>query len=51
MAIKLEDYQALTADLPHGALEVLRGAWNEAARAFSSRGLDNYLKGAAACTA
>ncbi len=48
MAIKLEDYQALTAELPHGALEVLRGAWNEAARAFSSRGLDNYLKGAVA---
>ncbi len=48
MAIKLEDYQELTADLPHGAQEVLRAAWNEAARAFSSRGLDNYLKGAVA---
>lgn len=48
MAIKLEDYQELTAELPHGAQEVLRGAWNEAARAFSSRGLDNYLKGALA---
>ncbi|MCS6786252.1 MAG: nitric oxide reductase activation protein NorD, partial [Thiobacillaceae bacterium] len=44
----LEDYQELTADLPHGALEVLQGAWNEAARAFSARGLDNYLKGALA---
>jgi len=48
MAIHLDDYQELLSDLPSGAQEVLRGAWNEATRAFSSRGLDNYLKGAIA---
>lgn len=48
MAIHLEDYLELLADLPHGAQDVLRGAWSEAARVFSSRGLDNYLKGAVA---
>lgn len=48
MAIHLEDYQAVLDDLPHDAQEVLRASWNEAARVFSSRGLDNYLKGAVA---
>ena len=48
MAIHLEEYQELLDELPSGAQEVLRGAWNEAARAFSARGLDNYLKGAVA---
>jgi nitric oxide reductase NorD protein len=48
MAIHLEEYQELLEELPSAAQEVLRGAWNEAARAFSSRGLDNYLKGAVA---
>jgi len=48
MAIHLEDYQELLDDLPGESQEVLRAAWNEAARAFSSRGLDNYLKGAVA---
>lgn len=48
MAIHLEDYQELLQDLPSHSQEVLRGAWNEAARAFSARGLDNYLKAAVA---
>ena len=48
MAIHLDDYQALLADLPHAAQDVLRAAWNEAARVFSTRGLDNYLQGAVA---
>ena len=48
MAIHLEEYQELLDELPSGAQDVLRGAWNEAARVFSSRGLDNYLKGAVA---
>ncbi len=48
MAIHLEEYQEILEDLPHDAQEVLRASWNEAARAFSSRGLDNYLKGAVA---
>ncbi|MDP1525083.1 MAG: nitric oxide reductase activation protein NorD [Rhodocyclaceae bacterium] len=48
MAIHLEEYQELLDELPGAAQEVLRAAWNEAARAFSARGLDNYLKGAVA---
>ena len=48
MAIHLEEFQDLVDELPGGAQEVLRASWNEAARAFSSRGLDNFLKGAAA---
>jgi nitric oxide reductase NorD protein len=48
MAIHLEDYQEILEDLPHDAQDVLRAAWHEAARVFSSRGLDNYLKGASA---
>lgn len=48
MAIHLEEYQEILEDLPHDAQEILRASWNEAARAFSSRGLDNYLKGAVA---
>ncbi|MCS6811724.1 MAG: VWA domain-containing protein [Tepidimonas sp.] len=48
MAIHLDDYGELLAELPHGAQDVLRAAWQEAARALSSRGLDNYLKGALA---
>jgi hypothetical protein len=48
MAIHLEDHQDLLAELPNEAQDVLRAAWNEAARVFSSRGLDNYLKGAVA---
>jgi nitric oxide reductase NorD protein len=46
MAIHLEDYQEILEDLPHDAQDVLRASWHEAARVFSSRGLDNYLKGA-----
>ena len=48
MAIHLEEYQEILEDLPHDAHEVLTAAWHEAARVFSSRGLDNYLKGAVA---
>ena len=48
MAIHLEEYAEILKDLPHDAQDVLRASWNEAARAFSSRGLDNYLKGAVA---
>ncbi len=48
MAIHLDEYQELLDELPSAAQDVLRGAWNEAARAFSARGLDNYLKGAVA---
>lgn len=48
MAIHLQEYQELLDDLPSESREVLRASWNEAARVFSSRGLDNYIKGAVA---
>ena len=48
MAIHLEDFQELYGDLPGSAQELLRASWAEASRAFSPRGLDNYLKGALA---
>ncbi len=48
MAIHLEEYQELLDDLPHDAQDVLRASWNEAARIFSARGLDNYIKGGVA---
>ncbi len=48
MAIHLEEFQELVDELPGGAQELLRASWSEAARAFSARGLDNYLKGALA---
>ncbi len=48
MAIHLDEFQELLDELPGGAQELLRASWNEAARAFSPRGLDNYLKGAVA---
>ncbi|MFZ5503259.1 MAG: nitric oxide reductase activation protein NorD [Pseudomonadota bacterium] len=48
MAINLEDYQELLESLSPELQESLRSAWLEAAKVFSARGLDNYLKGAAA---
>jgi nitric oxide reductase NorD protein len=48
MAIHLEEYKEILEDLPHDAQDVLEASWHEAARVFSSRGLDNYLKGAVA---
>ena len=48
MSIHLEEFQELYKELPGGAQELLRASWSEASRAFSPRGLDNYLKGALA---
>jgi len=48
MAIHLEEFQELLDELPGKAQDLLRATWNEAARAFTPRGLDNYLKGALA---
>jgi hypothetical protein len=48
MAIHLEEFQELLDELPGAARDLLRATWNEAARAFTPRGLDNYLKGAVA---
>lgn len=48
MAINLEDYQELIESLSPALQESLHSAWHEASKVFSARGLDNYLKGAAA---
>jgi len=48
MSIKLEDYAELLEDLAPHSQQALRATWHEATKVFSPRGLDNYLKGAAA---
>ncbi len=48
MAINLEDYQELLESLSPQLQESLYTAWLEATKVFSARGLDNYIKGAAA---
>lgn len=48
MAINLEDYQELLDTLSPELQESLHASWHEATKVFSARGLDNYLKGAAA---
>lgn len=48
MAINLEDYLELLESLSPELQGDLRSSWLEATKVFSSRGLDNYLKGAAA---
>ncbi len=47
MAVELEKYQDLLDELGEHAGEVLRASWGEAARVFSSRGIEKYyLEGA-----
>jgi len=48
MSINLDDYKELLEDLEPESIELLKHAWPEAVKTFSSRGLDNYLKGASA---
>ena len=48
MSFNLADYAELLEDLSPHSQEVLQANWHEATRVFSPRGLDNYLKGAAA---
>ncbi len=48
MSIHLDDYAELLEALAPQSLEILRASWVEATKTFSPRGLDNYLKGAAA---
>jgi hypothetical protein len=48
MSINLADYAELLEDLSPHSREALQGAWHEATKVFSPRGLDNYLKGTAA---
>lgn len=47
MAIQLSDYQDIIGDLDATTKEVLEANWQEAARVFSPKGLDIYLRGAA----
>ncbi|MGF1642401.1 MAG: VWA domain-containing protein, partial [Thiotrichales bacterium] len=47
MAIHLADYQDVLDELGEHAGEVLEATWHDAARVFSPRGLDAYLRGAA----
>lgn len=47
MAIQLAEYQDVLDELGEHAGAVLEAAWHEAARVFSPRGLDTYIRGAA----
>ena len=48
MSFNLADYGELLEPLSPHSQEALRANWHEATKVFSPRGLDNYLKGAAA---
>ncbi|KIO50212.1 nitric oxide reductase activation protein NorD [Nitrosospira sp. NpAV] len=48
MSIHLDDYKELLENLEPGSTALLHSAWPDAVKIFSPRGLDNYLKGAAA---
>jgi hypothetical protein len=48
MSSKLEDYAELLDELSEHTKSVLHANWHDATKVFSPRGLDTYLKGAAA---
>ena len=48
MSINFDDYTELLEPLSPHSREMLQAAWHDATKVFSPRGLDNYLKGAAA---
>ena len=48
MSFNLADYAELLEDLSPHSQNALQANWHEATKVFSPRGLDNYLKGAAA---
>ena len=48
MSINLDDYTELLGELSPDGQRILRAAWAEAGKVMSPRGLDNYMKGAAA---
>lgn len=48
MGVNLADYAELIDDLPESHRRLLEAEWTEAARILSPRGLDNWLKSAAA---
>ncbi|MDI6748659.1 MAG: nitric oxide reductase activation protein NorD [Rhodocyclaceae bacterium] len=48
MSVNLKDYGELIDELPENHRQLLEAEWHEAARILSPRGLDNWLKSAAA---
>ena len=48
MSAHLHDHAEWTDQLDPGSLELLERCWPDATKVFSARGLDNYVKGAAA---
>lgn len=48
MSVNLTDYKELLESLPVESMTLLENAWHDATKILSPRGLDNYLKGAAA---
>ncbi len=48
MSVNLTDYKELLESLPTESMSLLENTWHDATRILSPRGLDNYLKGAAA---
>ena len=48
MAIQLAEYADWLENLSPASRQTLDAHWQEATRSLSPRGLDNYLKGAAA---
>ncbi len=50
MTVRLDDYARLLGEVPEDVQEVLRREWPQAARAFSSPGLERYINGAIAFT-
>ncbi|MBY0579034.1 MAG: nitric oxide reductase activation protein NorD [Burkholderiales bacterium] len=48
MSVNLDDYLELVDELSPESQAVLRATWAEAVKVYSPRGLDNYIKGAAA---
>ena len=48
MSFNLADYAELLEGLSPHSQQALHANWHEATKVFSPRGLDNYLKGAAA---
>ncbi len=48
MSVNLDDYIELVDELSAESQAVLRSNWVEATKVYSPRGLDNYIKGAAA---
>ena len=48
MSVNLDDYTELVDELSPESQAVLRATWVDATKIYSPRGLDNYIKGAAA---